>query len=194
MPLRAIFSQQYDEIHFVVKRTIRKYFGRFCFDDSYEDLVQESMTAVLAALADGRLRDRGNLLTFTASVAFFTGCKVVPKEKKRPDQLDESCHFPDRAKSPEEILLEKEGRDHIRQGIMALSSSLDREILMRWFEGEKMDEMRVGMRLSPGQFRNRKSRALKNLLANVRNLQSPRWKASKRREPSELLAVSQNAG
>jgi RNA polymerase sigma factor (sigma-70 family) len=194
MPLRAIFSQHYDEIHFVVKRTIRKYFGRFCFDDSYEDLVQESMTAVLAALADGRLRDQGNLLTFTASVAFFTGCKVVPKEKRRPDQLDEFYHCPDQGKSPEEILLEKEGRDHIKQGITALTNALDREILRRWFEGEKLDEMRVSMQLSPGQFRNRKSRALKNLLTNVRDLQSPHWKATKRREPSALLAISQNLG
>lgn len=192
MPLIAVFSQNYDEIHLVVKRTIRKYFARFCFHDSYEDLVQESMTAVLSAVADGRLRELGKLLTFAASVAFFTGCKVVPREKRLPEQLDGFCHFPDSGKSPEEILLDKEGRDHINQGIMALSNALDREILRRWFEGERIDEMRTGMCLSPGQFRNRKSRALKNLLAHVRNQQSPQWRATKRRESSGLLPVSQD--
>lgn len=192
IPLRTVFSQNYDEIHLVVKRTIHKYFTRFCFHDSYEDLLQESMTAVFSALAEGKLRDRANLLTFAASVAFFTGCKVVPREKRLPDQLDEFCHFPDQGKSPEEILLEKEGKDHINQGIMALTNSLDREILSRWFEGEKIDEMRVDLRLSPGQFRNRKSRALKNLLVHIRHLQSPHWSPTKTRESLALSAVSQN--
>lgn len=190
--LKAVFLADYDEIHLVVKRTIRKYFSRFCLHDNYEDLVQESMAAIFAALADDRLRSRSNLLAFAASVAFFTGCRVVPREKRFPHQLDEFCRFPDQGRSPEELVLEKEGRDHIRRAIMALNNSLDREIVRRWSEGEKLNELRVSMRLSPGQFRNRKSRALKSILNYIQKLQGQPGRTPGRVPAG--FAVSQNVG
>lgn len=167
------FSERYSEIQLVVQRTIRKYFFRYNGLDLFEDLVQESLTGVFEAMRQGRLRDDRKILDFTASVAFYTGCKMVQRQKKSPSQLDETAQISDHGRSPEEVLLAKERDDQLEKAIAEIDSEMDRELLRRCFRGEKIYETQAGLRLTPGQFRNRKSRALKDLAVAIHQIGQP---------------------
>lgn len=172
--MNSTFSDRYGDIHLVIQRTLRKYFFRVSTHEAFEDLVQESLMGVFEAMCQGRLRDQQKILDFTASVAFYTGCKMLQKKKRTVCPLDECPEPSDRGKSPEEVLLAKERSEQLDRAIAEVGSELDRELLRRCFQGENLHDTRGSLSLSPGQFRNRKSRALKDLAVVVSQIDNPR--------------------
>lgn len=129
-----------------------------------EDAVQEVLTRALAALKDGRLKDRTKLGAFVASIARHVMADVL-RARGRVIALDElpSSVQPRTIDDPLAVLIQESERAQVRAALRKLAYK-DREILrLCYFEGLTPSELAQRLGEPAARIRKRKSRALERL-------------------------------
>lgn len=137
--------------------------------EAARDLAQDALLAVLGALRAGELREPTKLAAFV----WGTARNVINDHLRRSSRNTASPlppELPGRDPSPHQVL-EAEERTRLVQRALAALEAKDREILLLTLvDGRTPAEIAALLDLSPQVVRARKSRALKKLIASVRQL------------------------
>ena len=130
-----------------------------------EEVAQETLAEVIQALKKNRLRDESKLPAFIFAVAKNLIHKVY-RERFQEAEVFSNLEFrpsPSWISDPEAGLLLEEQRKEVRRALAQMRSS-EREILRLSFdEGQSLEEIAKGLRITYAAARKRKSRALERL-------------------------------
>ena len=130
-----------------------------------EDVIQEALLAVIAAVRKNHLKDETKLGSFVFAVAENMVRKQFRARAREGEISEEERET--RAMSwlgdPEAALLVEEQRKQVREGLKKLSST-DREVLEHCFGDPKpLEQLAKNLGVSYSSLRKRKSRALDRL-------------------------------
>lgn len=130
-----------------------------------EEIVQDTLVAVMQALRDDLIEDRAKLPAYVFGVAKHLVSKTLRTRMletnpgSEPDQVEAGSWVED----GEAALLLEEQRQQVRAALAQVSSS-DRDILERTFVAEEsLEEIAVAMGIPYAAVRKRKSRAIQRL-------------------------------
>lgn len=133
--------------------------------DAAEELAQDTMLAVLAALRKGQLRHGDRLGAFIHGVARNLVNNHVRTQRSRPITIELGEHLA--AVVPHEDFEGAQRMAFLRREIAQLKAT-DREILLRTLvNGEKPGQIARAMALSSDVVRARKSRALRRVIQRL---------------------------
>ncbi len=149
--------------------------------DLADDVAQETVARVLAAIEDGRVQQPESLGGFAHGVARHVLSDVI-RERERQlsmDALDPASRDPPMVGcDPLEMLVRLETENGLRAALRQLSDR-DRDLLrLSYFDGLKPAQIAERMGVAVTRIRMRKSRALERLRRAFREVVSARYKAT----------------
>lgn len=136
--------------------------------EAARDLMQETMLAVLRALRNGHVREPEKLAAFVHGTAlnlirnYFRARGEQPQQEPLPGELASA--------NPVESLESSERMNLVRRALNWLGSRDRKILLLTLVEGMKPGEIAAQLRLSAELVRQRKSRAIKKVIEQVRRL------------------------
>ncbi len=124
-----------------------------------DDLIQEGMLGLFKAVRDYRPEKEVSFETFARlciSRQLYSAVQAAGRQKHVPlntyvefsDQLDAQEDSP-QGKSPEELLIDRENIERLREEIWKVLSPMEKKILQSYLDGESYTEIASGLNRSP---------------------------------------------
>jgi RNA polymerase sigma factor (sigma-70 family) len=143
------------------------FLNRLRAEDDFEDLIHETLLAVIQPIRQGQLRHPDSLPGYVQTIAKRKSCRwIESRVTARRRQVDEQTSLTDRRPGPEQMHARQEHVEIAREALTSLKPR-EREILERFYLQEQAPaQIQAEMGLTPTQFRLTKSRA-KELLGRI---------------------------
>jgi RNA polymerase sigma factor (sigma-70 family) len=135
-----------------------------------DDRLHDIFVKAVSAIREGQLREPARIAGFMRTIARREIASFIADavEQRSADDLAEILSLPSQAPDPEQMAIRSQWRERARS-VLGSFSDVDREILMRFYLlGHDTQEICDELRISPNQFRLRKSRAKRRFAQMMR--------------------------
>ena len=145
------------------------FLNRLRAEEDFEDLIHDTLLAVIPAIRQGRLRQADSLPGYVQTIAKRKSCRWIESQvaaRRRYATNDEHPSLTDHRSGPEQVHAQQEHVGIAREALAALKPH-EREILDRFYLQEQTPaQIQAEMGLTKTQFRLMKSRS-KELLGRI---------------------------
>ena len=152
-----------ETLHATFSRGLRYFLSRKLGGHEYEDTVQDTLVAVIAAVRRGQIREPERLPGFVRTIATRNAFLVIGKRVRSRQEVEldagVNLYVPDTKHNPEKQAMIREHAELMRKALEMLPRR-QREVLERFYLREQAPEQICSeMHLTETQFRLLKSRA-----------------------------------